>query len=136
MTYSKRLEVYPLEFGELMKQAAMQAMEIPMPNKADAQRLMGRLYAYKGALLKAAKAFDATDEIKELKRFSDKVQLRVTGEGNLLLRPLDMDPDARHIANVLADPSAGKKVLVEISTSSLPAWLGQYAQKKDVSNEK
>lgn len=134
MSYSKDLENYPEEFGELIEKASLQGLTLPMPSPADAKRLMGRLYAYKGALKKACHDDPETpDLIRTLYRYSQKCQLRVEGS-DLILRPLDRDPDAMLIRAALetnrTDPPPKddpNTVLVPINKSHLPPWLAELA---------
>jgi len=136
MSYSKDFEAYPQEFATLLERGALEGLTLPLGTAENAKRLMGRLYAYKGALKKAAQDFDATEEIKALYQYSRKVQFRQEATC-LVIRPLDQDPDALLIRAALdtSDLQATKprddgQILVPINPAHLPNWLAELAIKR------
>jgi hypothetical protein len=138
VSYSKHLDTYPEEFGQLIERAALGEITLPL-DPIEAKRLMGRLYAYKGALSRAAADLENVDNplLQDLARYSRKVQLRVTPAG-LVLRPLDQDTDAQLIRSFLGhEPTAGDRtteghILVPINPAHLPPWLAELAEKRKV----
>lgn len=139
MSYTKDLESYPEEFGLLIETGATKGVSLPMPTPAEAKRLQGRLYAYKGALKKACHDDpEATDEVRALFKLSQRCQMRI--EGSLLvLRPLDQDPDAALIKAALGlageqppktQMAPNGQVLVPINPAHLPPWLAELAVKR------
>lgn len=139
MPYTKDLEGFPEEFGALLETGATRGVSLPMPSAAEAKRLQGRLYAYKGALKRAVHDDPETpEEVREIFRFSQKCQLRVEGS-LLILRPVDQDPDALLIREALNLAGGGQpatqmtpegQVLVPINPAHLPPWLAELAVKR------
>jgi hypothetical protein len=141
MSYSKDLQSYPEEFGRLVELGALQGVSLPMPSAAEAKRLSGRLYAYKGSLKKAVHEADCPDTVRDLYRLSQKCQMRVEGS-LLILRPMDQDPDALLIRAALGDAeenlpalqamdtTSEGQILVPINPAHLPPWLADLAIKR------
>lgn len=136
MSYSKNYQAYPQEFATLIERGALQLISLPLGTEENAKRLMGRLYAYKGALKRAAHSPDCPEAIRTLATLVDKSQFRVEG-ANLVIRPLDLDPDAALIRAALEQvdtPSIetghNGQILVPVNPSHLPAWLAEYAIKR------
>lgn len=139
MSYSKDLASYPEEFAALLEVGASRGVSLPLPTPAEAKRLMGRLYAYKGALKKVCHDDpEATEELRTLFRLSQKCQMRCEGP-LLVLRPLDQDPDAALIRAALGQagpdgPAAVQapdgQILVPMNPAHLPPWLAELAVKR------
>jgi virulence-associated protein VagC len=146
MSYSKHLASYPEELGQLLEVGSLGGVTLPMASAQEAKRLQGRLYAYKGALKKEVEEnLDCGETIRNLHRLSQKCQIRVEGS-QLIIRPMDQDPDAALIRAVLSEPKAMPaestepaqpwqklpegQVLVPINTKHLPPWLAELAVKR------
>lgn len=118
MAHSKIWQSYPPAFLDVFREGAMREVRIPCEDLAHAKRLMGKLYALKGALKKAKtggpKVIPMTEEdqklLEEIYPLACRVQLREEHEGGkfaLLVRPTDQDPDGFAITSALARGANG-----------------------------
>lgn len=121
MSYSQDAERYPSEFGELLLAAVTEEVKVGFPSAAQALRFRGRMYAYVGALKRAAHSPDTPSELQELWRISAKVQFRVEGP-TFVARPLDLDPDALLLRKAFQQPAP--------EAPQLPRWLKELAEKQ------
>lgn len=128
MAHSKIWLSYPPAFFELLREAATRECVLDLPDERSARRLMGKLYALKGALKKAKaygrKVVPMSDEdlkmLDELYPLAVRVQLRVephaqkVGAWSLIARPFDTDPDNLLVMDAL------KRALPGTSQSDIP----------------
>jgi hypothetical protein len=145
MSYSKDLSRYPEEFGLVVEKGALEGFTVPFPSEEEARRFSGRFYAYLGALKRAFQAPDATEEIRQLYAYGQKIQLRQVGR-EVLVQPLDQDKDAKLLRELLGqgggspppaagDMTKGGQILVPINPAHLPPWLAEMATKRAEKNK-
>ena len=100
MARSKDWETYPEVFHDLLREACTREIEVKQPSSADARKLMGRLYAFNGALKTAAGDKECDPIARELANICKKVRYRIEGT-NLVAAPRDTDPVAPSILEAL-----------------------------------
>lgn len=104
MPRSKNYLTYPDSFTDFIKLAVTKRVEVELNNAKEAKTLMGRMYGFFAALEAAAKARDTPEEIRELRRMSTKVKLRVS-DSTLIAIPADEEPMAKLVAEAVRDQS-------------------------------
>lgn len=134
MSLSKNPAKYPEEFGQLLEAAIEGPISLPFATQKDAERFRGRMYGFLGALKKAVAEPDCPDNLRQLYQLSHKVQLSLApGSSTLVVRPLDLDPDAQMLRHILSQPAGdhpvkgSKQILVPMNPDFLPPGLRELA---------
>lgn len=100
MPRSRNWLVYPEAFHDFLRVAVTKRVEIPLDSETEAKRLLGRLYAFFGALSIEAKLPNGDPEARVLRHLSFKVKLHVEGS-TLVGYPADEEPLARKMSEIL-----------------------------------
>lgn len=101
MATPRPFDSYPKEYSELFLQAASREVIIPCNNRKAAERLRGRLYAYRRALAETPEKASKTALI------ADTVQLSIN-ENKLIVSPLE--PLTSSIKEALPDDKSTSEI--------------------------
>lgn len=131
MARSKDWETYPEVFHDLIREASTREIKIEQASSSEARKLMGRMYAFHGALKRAAEGKEADGLARELATICKRVRYRIEGE-SLIAAPRDTDPVNASILAAIASsggstqtssglaPSANLLGLLEPGKVTLP----------------